>query len=64
MVLTADSRQAFLQPCGLIDSDSQAVAAAVAEATKGCSNDQERAIGIYNFVRDKILFGFSPEFGA
>lgn len=53
----------WLQPFGLIDSDSEAVKAAVAEATQGCTSEEEKAVAIYRYVRDRILFGFSSGFG-
>lgn len=55
--------QPWLEPFGLIDSDSVTVKAAVAEATQGCSTQEEKAVACYRYVRDRILFGFSAGFG-
>lgn len=53
----------WLQPFGLIDSDSEAVKTAVAQATQGCTESQtEKAVAIYRYVRDRIMFGFSAGF--
>jgi hypothetical protein len=54
----------WLQPFGLIDSDSEVVKAAVAQATQGCTESQtQKAVAIYRYVRDSIMFGFSAGFG-
>lgn len=59
----AEDLQPWLQPYGLIDSDSEAVTAAVAEATLGCTSQEQKAVACYRYVRDRILFGFSAGFG-
>lgn len=62
-VMAAEHLLPWLQPFGLIDSDSQTVLAAVAEATHGCTSEEQKAVACYHYVRDRILFGFSPGFG-
>ncbi len=56
----------FLQPTGFIDSNSPAVIAFSNKAADGANSEQERAIKLYNAVRDEIQYDpyrieFTPE---
>ena len=39
-----------------IDSDNEAVQSAAIELTSSCSNEQEKARALFNFVRDQIHY--------
>jgi len=52
----------YLRPCGLIDSNHPSVIKQSKELTQTSPSEVEKAVSIYKFVRDNILFGFSPEF--
>jgi hypothetical protein len=53
----------YLRPCGLIDSDHPSVVKKSKELTQESQSSRDKAVSIYNFVRDGIQFGFSPAFG-
>jgi len=45
----------------IIDCDSPIVRNAAQEITAGLKSDREKAVAIYQFVRDRIKFGFAPK---
>ncbi|MFA5183053.1 MAG: transglutaminase family protein [Syntrophales bacterium] len=56
----------FLQPTGFIDSNSPAVIAFANRATEGATLEKEKAVKLYNAVRDEIQYDpyridFTPE---
>ena len=53
----------YLRPYGLIDSNHPSVIKQSKKLTQTSQTDVEKAVSIYKFVRDNILFGFSPDFG-
>ena len=46
----------FLQPTYNIDSDNEAIMRKAAELTALCDNDNDRAVSLFNFVRDEIPY--------
>lgn len=54
----------YVRPCGLIDADHPSITSKAKQLTAGLSSETDKAVAIYKFVKDGILFGFSPEFGG
>lgn len=52
----------FLSPTRYIDSDHPQIKAAVAEIAPPTLTHRERAVRIHDYVRDRIKFGWAPEF--
>lgn len=60
------SQAEYLQPTGFIDSNSPAVIAFSSKAAEGATSEKEKAIKLYNAVRDEIQYDpyrieFTPE---
>jgi transglutaminase-like putative cysteine protease len=51
-----------LAPTRYLDFEHKAVRAAIVEASDGATTDKERAVGIFNFVRDRVRFGWDGRF--
>lgn len=51
-----------LKPTRYLDYDHKDMKAAIAEACSGATTDREKAIGIFNFVRDRVRFGWDGRF--
>lgn len=50
----------FLAPSSLCDADHPAVEEAALSLGRSCGSQREKAIGVYHFVRDEILFQMCP----
>ncbi len=48
----------------IIDKDSRAIRRQVSELIEGATDDRERALRIFHFVRDEIVFGWDGAFYA
>jgi len=46
----------YLKPTFTIESEHKRIIETVKELVKGCSNDKEKAIKLFYFVRDKIRY--------
>jgi len=46
----------YLRPTYAIDSDHESIAAAAERITMGCSDDADKAVALFNFVRDAIHY--------
>ena len=46
----------YLRPTYAIDSDHESIAAAAQHVTKGCSDDVDKAVALFYFVRDSIHY--------
>ena len=53
---SADNVEAFLAPTYYIDSDAPAIRAFAEKATQGCETDREKAIALFNTVRDHFRY--------
>ena len=51
-----------LKPTRYLDYEHKSMKAAIAEACAGATTDREKAIGIFNFVRDRVRFGWDGRF--
>jgi hypothetical protein len=60
-----NSQTQYLSTTPLIDHQHPLVQSTLKQLTAGVSKDDQRAVAvaIYRYVRDSILFGFSPAFG-
>ncbi|WP_300672232.1 transglutaminase family protein [Desulfoluna sp.] len=56
MKLSDEERTRYLNPTPYIDSDSEPVVSYVNHITCGLSSDKEKAMAIFNAVRDDILY--------
>lgn len=50
-----------MRPTRLIESDDPLVVETARSVTSGCTTDRERAIALFEFVRDEITYDFAPE---
>jgi transglutaminase-like putative cysteine protease len=46
----------YLRPTHTIDSDTESIAAAAQRITKGCTDDADKAVALFYFVRDEIHY--------
>jgi transglutaminase-like putative cysteine protease len=51
-----------LLPTRYLDFEHKDIRAAITEACDGAVTDKERAVGIFNFVRDRVRFGWDGRF--
>ena len=51
-----------LMPTRYLDFEHKDMQAAIVEACAGAATDRERAVGIFNFVRDRVRFGWDGRF--
>jgi transglutaminase-like putative cysteine protease len=52
----APDMNAFIQPTPTIESDHPAIVACAERITDGCTNDRERIVKLFYFVRDSIKY--------
>ena len=51
----------YLSPNRIVDCDSPVIRNTAQQITAGLESDREKALAIYQFVRDRIKFGFAPK---
>ncbi|HOP63040.1 MAG TPA: transglutaminase family protein [Spirochaetota bacterium] len=51
-----ESAEIFLKPTYHIDSDNENIIKKAEELTAGCTNDREKAVSLFKFVRDEIPY--------
>jgi hypothetical protein len=54
----------YLARTRLVDHDHPAIAATVVRVTAGAHDDVTRAVRLHDFVRDEMLFGWTPQFDS
>lgn len=59
-----DDRAAWLTPTASLDFHVPLLARTVHELLAGASSDRERAVRLHDHVRDRVRFGWAPDFDA